>query len=380
MRKTLLASTCAIAFAAAASLTFGAVSYGQGLQPNDEKSSADKVKPGSEHSQAEKPRQSSEQGAQDRAKDQNAQKRGAEGDRAKEQSAQERGKDGAQDRTKEQSAQEPMKDQSAKPAAAAASPDNRPKAATEDSKMKHNPSNATNENGARPNGEKPQKGAASGAAGSESRTGETPRDQRGGADKAAGAKGAASQGNEADAGRARSQLDQRQASDLRGRLAKHAASSTASVHFNARIGAPIPETVQLQQLPSEIVVDYPEFRGYDYVMVGDEIVIVDPHSRGVVQVVGGTEGRAAAETGSMRRFSQDQGDVIRQHVHRDRSARIEFDEHRMARVPDTVVLEPLPDEVVTLVPDVRDYRYFIDSDDHIVVVDPSTNEVVDVID
>jgi hypothetical protein len=246
--------------------------------------------------------------------------------------------------------------------------------------MKHSPSNATNEDGARQNGEKQQKGAASGAAGSESRTGEMSRDQRGAADKAAGANGAGTQRNEATGGRERGQLDQRRASDLRGRLEKHGARTSASVNFNARIGAPVPETVQLQQLPSEIVVDYPQFRGYDYVMVGDEIVIVDPGSRGVVQVVGGTEGRAAAETGSMRRFSDDQDEVIRQHVRRDHGARIEFDEHHMARVPDTVVLEPLPDEVVTVVPDARDYRYFIDSDDHIVVVDPETHEVVDVID
>jgi hypothetical protein len=64
----------------------------------------------------------------------------------------------------------------------------------------------------------------------------------------------------------------------------------------------------------------------------------------------------------------------------NRNARVDFDEGRMDRVPDTFVLEALPPDVVEAVPDVSEYRYFVDLNDHIVPVDPQTHEVIDVID
>jgi Protein of unknown function (DUF1236) len=185
---------------------------------------------------------------------------------------------------------------------------------------------------------------------------------------------------EANLGRDRGKLDERQAADLRGRLKNQRGAGSASLDFKIRMGSAIPETVEIRELPSEVVVDYPQFRGYDFVVVQDQIVIVDPRSREVVEVLGGPEGRAAAESEPRRRFTREQDDLIRNHLHRDRSARFEFNENAMRTIPDTVALEPLPDEVVSIVPDFDGYRYFVDNNDHIIVVDPRTHEVVEVID
>ncbi len=50
------------------------------------------------------------------------------------------------------------------------------------------------------------------------------------------------------------------------------------------------------------------------------------------------------------------------------------------RIPETVVVRPLPTEVVELVPEYRGYDYFVDSDDEIVFVSPKSHEIVGMID
>ena len=50
------------------------------------------------------------------------------------------------------------------------------------------------------------------------------------------------------------------------------------------------------------------------------------------------------------------------------------------RIPQTVVVRPLPADVITIVPEYRGYDYFIDSDDEIVFVSPRTHEIVGTID
>jgi hypothetical protein len=51
------------------------------------------------------------------------------------------------------------------------------------------------------------------------------------------------------------------------------------------IGASLPGEVILDPLPPTIVDLVPEFRGYDYFVVGDEVVIVDPTTRQVVEII-----------------------------------------------------------------------------------------------
>jgi hypothetical protein len=47
-------------------------------------------------------------------------------------------------------------------------------------------------------------------------------------------------------------------------------------------------------------------------------------------------------------------------------------------VPQDVVLQPLPQMIVEEIPEVREYRFFVDRDD-IVLVDPNSREVVEIL-
>jgi outer membrane biosynthesis protein TonB len=90
------------------------------------------------------------------------------------------------------------------------------------------------------------------------------------------------------------ELNEKQTADLSERLRKHGRSAETNVNIDVRVGMALPETVVFEPIPADIVGIYPQFRGYDYVMVHDQVVIVDPQTRNVVDVVGGPPTTRAA--------------------------------------------------------------------------------------
>jgi Protein of unknown function (DUF1236) len=61
----------------------------------------------------------------------------------------------------------------------------------------------------------------------------------------------------------------------------------APVHLNVsvRVGTRIPASVHFYPLPLDVVAIYPEWRGYDYILVGDEIVVIDPRTHEIVAIL-----------------------------------------------------------------------------------------------
>jgi hypothetical protein len=47
----------------------------------------------------------------------------------------------------------------------------------------------------------------------------------------------------------------------------------------------VPRTVRFATLPRAIVEIEPEWRGFEYFMIGDQMVIVDPRSMEIVAIV-----------------------------------------------------------------------------------------------
>ncbi len=88
--------------------------------------------------------------------------------------------------------------------------------------------------------------------------------------------------------------------DRAARVADTLMASARPEHLdvNVRIGAALPGDVYLMPLPSTVVDLMPEYRDYDYVVANDEIVIVQPSTRHVVEVIntGGGGEQAMAET------------------------------------------------------------------------------------
>ncbi|MCW5691491.1 MAG: DUF1236 domain-containing protein [Pseudolabrys sp.] len=55
--------------------------------------------------------------------------------------------------------------------------------------------------------------------------------------------------------------------------------------IEVRVGTRIPQHVRYYPLPAEVVTIYPQWRGFDYIVVGDTIIVIDPGTREIVAVL-----------------------------------------------------------------------------------------------
>ena len=58
-----------------------------------------------------------------------------------------------------------------------------------------------------------------------------------------------------------------------------------NVNFEIRTGVRVPRTVSFHPLPREIVTIYPEWRGYEFFLVNNQIVVVNPRTLEIVDVI-----------------------------------------------------------------------------------------------
>jgi hypothetical protein len=58
-----------------------------------------------------------------------------------------------------------------------------------------------------------------------------------------------------------------------------------NLNVSVSVGTRIPASVHVHPLPREVIVIYPEWRGFDYILVGDEIVIISPRTHEIVAVI-----------------------------------------------------------------------------------------------
>jgi len=63
------------------------------------------------------------------------------------------------------------------------------------------------------------------------------------------------------------------------------ARPVTNVNFNVSVGTVVPRSVTLYPLPAAVIEIHPQWRGYQYVLVGDEIVIIEPGSHRIVAVI-----------------------------------------------------------------------------------------------
>lgn len=60
-----------------------------------------------------------------------------------------------------------------------------------------------------------------------------------------------------------------------------------NVNFNVSVGTAVPAGVRYHALPTRIVEIYPEWRGYDFILVRGRYVILRPHTHEIVYIVEG---------------------------------------------------------------------------------------------
>ncbi len=68
-------------------------------------------------------------------------------------------------------------------------------------------------------------------------------------------------------------------------IKERAAPRVGSVDFDVRVGTRVPRTVRFVPLPASIFEIEPAWRGYEYFLVRDEIVVVDPRTMEIVAVI-----------------------------------------------------------------------------------------------
>jgi hypothetical protein len=101
-----------------------------------------------------------------------------------------------------------------------------------------------------------------------------------------GANGNARVGQSPGSSRTSVQLSQDQRTRIQAAIGKeHAARFSGNEHFDVTVGAKVPRDVHVAVLPEDIVSIVPEYRGFDYIVVGDNILIVDPVTLEIVAVI-----------------------------------------------------------------------------------------------
>jgi len=66
---------------------------------------------------------------------------------------------------------------------------------------------------------------------------------------------------------------------------QHNSERMKNVDFPISVGSRVPRTVHFYPMPEELVHFYPHWRGYDYFLVGEEILVVNPRTHEIVAVL-----------------------------------------------------------------------------------------------
>ncbi|EJW13670.1 Uncharacterized protein DUF1236 [Rhodovulum sp. PH10] len=57
------------------------------------------------------------------------------------------------------------------------------------------------------------------------------------------------------------------------------------MNFSLSIGTAVPRSVRLARVPSTVIEIHPAWRAYEYFVVGDQVVIVDPDDLHIVAII-----------------------------------------------------------------------------------------------
>jgi uncharacterized protein DUF1236 len=174
-------------------------------------------------------------------------------------------------------------------------------------------------------------------------------------------------------------LSSEQRSEVTQAFTSKSVNTVSNVNFDVSVGTTVTSDVHLAPVPDEVVRILPQYRGYRYVVVRDEIVIVEPRTKRVVEVISksGTPHRTSASLS----LSTEQRRKLKSSVEttgstRSSSTRIEL--RQGETLPQDVTLIEVPDTIVTEIPELRTYRYVVIGDE-IAIVQPDTRRVIEII-
>jgi Protein of unknown function (DUF1236) len=186
-------------------------------------------------------------------------------------------------------------------------------------------------------------------------------------------------GNAAAVGKV--QISSASATRISEALISTAPATSQNINVAVNIGAPLPGEVELLPLPPAVVSLVPEYQGYEYVVVNEQVAIVQPSTRVVVEVITptGVAAAPAAPPPAVVNLTDAQQQLLVESVQDEGLPQAQIPELADGQtVPQSVELTPVPSAVVARVPMIERYRIAV-ANNRVVLVDPGTRVVVHVV-
>jgi hypothetical protein len=185
-----------------------------------------------------------------------------------------------------------------------------------------------------------------------------------------------------DQSAASSQIGERERTTIVNRLSRDRSAVSTNINIDVNVGTRLPSRAKIRPLPRSVVQILPQYRGYRYTVMEDEIIIVEPGTRRIVDVISErTTSRAA-----VRNTSRLSGRITLSDEHRSillRSAR------RMETAPTSggsgalsnlscLELQAVPQEVLSANPELKTVR-MLSIGEQVVLIDPDQRRIVEVV-
>lgn len=84
---------------------------------------------------------------------------------------------------------------------------------------------------------------------------------------------------------AKAEVTTEQRNKVKTSFAKHRVEPTSDLNVSIGIGTVVPRKVKLYAIPQDILVIVPRYHAYRYFMIGNQVVIVDPDTYAIVEVI-----------------------------------------------------------------------------------------------
>jgi hypothetical protein len=149
-----------------------------------------------------------------------------------------------------------------------------------------------------------------------------------------------------------------------------------NVNISINVGTRLPRSVRLVAVPAAIIAIVPEYRSYRYVVVNDQVCIVEPNSYEIVEIIP-VSGQTAARSGSGATLvlSEDERAIILREIDMGGASTMGLGAiAEGADVPRDVQVRAFPDAVVQKVAKVKDYKFFT-AENRLAIVNPQGTKV-----
>jgi Protein of unknown function (DUF1236) len=175
----------------------------------------------------------------------------------------------------------------------------------------------------------------------------------------------------------RAQLSEQQQTRVRETVLKQRGNRVTNVNFSVTIGTRVPRSVRLAPLPVAVIEIVPEYRSYHYVVVRDDICIIDPATYEIVYVLPGRSTTASSGGGAAAlALTDEQVAFVLRNVDLKSESRLGIGGISVgSTVGREVELREFPAIVVEKLPELRSYRYLVHEND-VAFVDSNDMKVV----